>query len=228
MATRSTAVVGETLELRAAFSTGGVPFDPVSITKVELLDVELNVVQTVTDTTRISEGVYEVEFEPVEVAGPYADRWYYTIVDGGTVYSRGLEFTVSPMLVEPGEAPPEDPPDTGSGTTCDVTATFFDASGRARRGVVVQFSPAYSANRPIGAVAVPWTPVSAESDADGVLRLRLLRGIEGTITCSGMLICRQITVPDTDTVELGDLIAAADDPLVVQQPRPRYTLPRTT
>lgn len=88
--TRDAALVNTDIILQAQFQMAVTfqPFDPASISKVEILDTDgTTILQTITGSNikRVQAGVYEVVGLAVnyDVAGIYFDRWYATLEAGG-------------------------------------------------------------------------------------------------------------------------------------------------
>lgn len=229
MAARGEAVVGEELELTTRFLRGGVPYDPYEIVRVELIDSSLYVVATTEDVTAGEDaGTYSVTFPSVERAGDYADRWYFRLSDGGEILTQANVVSVEGVGTVPLPDDSAAVPDAGEGAVCYITARFFTADGRARRGVMAQFVPTYDPEQLFAPRATLMVPVYAESAADGTIRFPLLRGLVGVLSISHTPVAREVTVPDQAEVALEDLLASTYDPLTVQRPPTRYTLPRTT
>ena len=60
--------------------------------------------------------------------------------------------------------------------------------------------------------------VDAQSDADGVVAMQLLRGLTGKLAISGIGLVREVTIPDADEVDIFDLVSGTPDLLEVQEP----------
>ena len=95
---------------------------------------------------------------------------------------------------------------------CTVTAHFVRADGSDMKGVLVRFTPATATERPQGSSFVS-ADITAESDEDGQLSLTLIRGMHGYLAVTGIPLFREVTVPDSPTANLFDLVADAPDPL---------------
>ena len=95
---------------------------------------------------------------------------------------------------------------------CTVTAHFVRADGSDVKGVFARFTPLTATERPQGASFVS-ADISAESDEDGLLTMTLIRGMKGYLSVTGIPLFREVTVPDSPTANLFDLVADAPDPL---------------
>lgn len=228
MATRFDAKVGETLDLEAKFSLDGVPYD-VDLKKVELLDHNLIVVQTVSanDVVHLAVGHYRATFTELTDSGTFSDHWYYKEVENGAYITFVLSVEVEGVLPEQGEDSPEggeESPDIGASNVCVVSHRFFDAGGNGFEGVYVRFSPKTAIeSRVLQGSIVREATVS--SDEDGNLSIALVRGITGLMAVTGIGIVREVTIPNVASIDLFELLATADDLYEVQ--RPEYvTLPR--
>lgn len=227
---RTNAVVGEPFTLSVAFTRNSVAYEPYEIVRVEIIDVDLAVVETISLIEDNGGGVYQVSVSALEEAATYSDRWFYRISEDGALLSRsGGGVVVHPVEVADAEEPEVPAPDAGAGSVCVLTATFYDGSGAYRRGVRVDFYPDPVQTGEPAVAGVSYDPVAAESDARGAVRLQLVRGLRGQLTVHGMHgYSRRVEVPDEDEADLLGLLGDVDSPLALRSPPPRYVLPRTT
>lgn len=231
---RNTAKVGEAFTLDAHFSLSGEAADVYEVARVEIHDVDANVLATITTIARVYDddddlivGAYRVTVPALTQGGDLYDVWTYTPVEDAEERTLQLEVTVDKVTGEEGEeAPAPSAPTSGLSSVCEVTATFLDAGGNAVRGVYVRFSRKPGSAQPTayGFVA---REITAQSDDDGELSMYLLRGMTGTLTVTGIGLVREVTVPDADTVDLFDLVSDTQDLLAVQDLE-FVTLPRSS
>ena len=229
MADRYSAKIGEAFTLDAKFELDGDPYDPFEIERVDLLDDDLGVVESISTVVQVAAGHFRVTVPALTVGGRFCDNWYFTAVEDGEAESVVFEVQVAEVEAEAGEEAPaeESVPALGTDKLCLVTATFYDAGGVPVQGVLVRFSPTILAeqNSPFGFIA---REVTAQSDADGELAMYLVRGMTGTVSVTGVAIVRQVEVPDVGTAGLFDLISASQDPLEVQNLDSFVQLPRSS
>jgi len=177
-------------------------------------------VQSVSNVSHDAIGSYSFTWTPLYV-GIYVITWTFEV--GGEDYEEvekvqvvaAVEGTSTSSI----EAEPEPAvPAIGLAHVCLVTGAFYDASGAPVNGVFVRFTPdrETSSFTASGIVALETTAEAAE---DGSFSFYLVRGLVGTISVTGLGIVRQITVPDTGTISLQDLVELGDDLLEVQAPR---------
>lgn len=236
MPSRYDAQIGDTVPLEAQFLLGGDPADVFEIDRVDLLDENLEVVETVDgdDVVQLGTGHYQATFGPLTVSGEFCDHWIYRSTEGGSLRTLVLSVTVTDFggvapEVDPDPEPPlghEDPtPDVDLSTMCKVTHTFITAGGKFMPGVYVRFRPNLMPTQTLP----PGTPareVSAVSDANGELCIYMVRGLTGLLAISGIGLVREVTVPDSPTVDLFDLIPGTQDILEVQDMTNFIDLPR--
>lgn len=217
MADRNSAKVGESFTLEAQFSLSGENADVYSVSKVEIQDRDEFVVETITSVTSLGDGLYRVTVPALVAGGTLYDVWYYTSVANAEEDTKTFEVVVDEPEVEEGEAAEEadTTPDAGSSYVCLVTGRFFDASGNYFQGVWVKFTPNQIVDQ-VFASGMVAREVAVQSDANGAVSFYLMRGMRGTLTISGIGICREVTVPSTGTVDIFDMINGTDDPLEVQ------------
>lgn len=94
---RGNAIVGESCVLGIRFTQDGLPFDPASISKCEILNPAGVVVQTITSITRAAPGDYTVAVSGTILAtfGLWVDLWEYTLRAGEAVRQTRQDFYVS-------------------------------------------------------------------------------------------------------------------------------------
>lgn len=107
--------------------------------------------------------------------------------------------------------------DIGASRVCVVTGQFYDAAGNAMLGVYVRFTPTRDTTSFLSSGIVA-SEVTAQTDEDGAFTMTLVRGVTGTLAITGLGIVREVTIPDTGTVSLKDLVERGPDPLEVQRP----------
>lgn len=172
------------------------------------------------DVSHLGTGSYSFTWTPALV-GIFVVTWSFTV--GGEDYEEVEKVRVvaevegtsdSDLAAEPDPTVPA----IGEGNVCLVTGSFYDAGGSPVDGVFVRFAPdrESSSFTRAGIVALD---VTAEADEDGVFSFYLVRGLVGTLSVTGLGIVRQVTVPDTGTISLADLVELGDDLLEVQRPR---------
>jgi hypothetical protein len=162
------------------------------------------VVETITDPTNSSTGVYEAAWTPA-TAGEYSLLWEFTV--SGTDYSSADTIFA---LTEASEVDVPDAPDVGSSNTCTLTGTFIDAAGDYKQGVYVRFTP-NTENARLTGVGFVAGDVTAVSDASGEV------SITGLLAISGTSLVRNVTIPDQSTIDIFELAAQGDDLLEVQE-----------
>jgi len=165
-------------------------------------------------------GSYSFTWTPTSV-GIHVITWSFEV--GGEEYEEEEKVDVVAEVEGTSDSDGEDDaeagvPDLGAAGTCLVTAQFYDAGGAGMGGVFVRFTPDRDTTAFLSSGIVA-SEVTAESDDDGALEMYLVRGITGTITVTGLGISRQVTIPDTGTTTLKNLVEIGDDPLEVQRPR---------
>ena len=226
MANRRNAVIGSEFTLDANFRANGVLTDPASVTKVVLQDIDGEVLHTATDITHVSTGVYRVTIPALDEHGDLFDVWTLVAAEGGTPDILVLEVHVYAFNAE-GEAAEDADPALSSDDTCELTATFRDASGEPKQGVLVRFTAQTetNANTSFGFVS---GPVTAQSDAEGAVSLKLIRGLKGTLAVTGIHLVRQVTIPDVATIDIFALVNNAADPFAVQSLDSFVDLPRSS
>ena len=104
----------------------------------------------------------------------------------------------------------------GSSNLCAISDIFYDAGGSPMQGVYVRFTPDPS-ELSILTVGLVAREVTTSSDSSGRVSFNLIRGTTGTLTITGLGICRQVTIPDRSSAGLLDLVSGTDDPLEVQR-----------
>lgn len=231
MATRYTALVGAPLTLEALFSLNSAATDVFEIDRVELLNADLEVVDTVDgeDVVQVSTGRYSATFPALTEGGELSDHWIYRPVEDAELQTLVLSVVVGEFS---GSAPelgaPEDDtdlPDIPMSQVCVVTHTFFDAGGKHFKGVYVRFRPSLMPTQALAA-GTPARDVTTSSDEHGEVTLYLPRGMRGMLTISGIGLVREVTVPDVAAADLFDLIATSDDLYEVQKMDNFIDLPR--
>lgn len=165
-------------------------------------------------------GTYKVTWTPT-ATGEYEAVWSFIVSTISYSQAEAI-FVLDPNGC--GLVPDETVPDIGTSNTCRITATFIDAAGNYKKGVLVRFSPitAQQEHSLYGYIA---NDVTAESNADGALSMTLVRNMFGLLTITGVGIVRRVTIPDQETIDLFELAAEGDDALSVQTPV-FVTLPR--
>ena len=156
-------------------------------------------------------GTYQITWTPAQT-GSYILTWAF-VVDGST-FENTESFTVV-RVTSASDASENVEPGVGYASTCKVTGTFLNARGDYQVGVHVRFTPAIGTNQvtPLGIISRETT---AQTDTEGRLEMYLLPGQSGTLAISGMGLVREVTVPDETEIDIFELIADTDDPLVVQ------------
>lgn len=229
MATRYDAIIGDTVTLEVIFKLGEDLFDPFEITKVELLDDDLVVVETkeTVDITQISTGHYSVEFGPMLEAGTFCDHWFFIAAEGGETSVLVFAVEVVGVSGEEGDSGEDEdvtdpPPTIGLDNTVEITHTFYDAGGNAFKGVYVRFRPTIVPLEVAGFIGSVARDIDGVSDENGVLKAldgsayRLVRGVTGTLAITGVGLVREVTTPDVGTIDLLDLMSTGDDRFTVQ------------
>ena len=235
MANRYTAVVGSEFTLDASFTLNGDAADVYEVLRVEIQNEDEEVLVTIDgdDVVRPTEedeeitGLYRVTVPALTQGGHLFDVWYYTPVEDADDTLMVLQVDVATFVVAGGETEAEAEPSLESSSVCVLTATFRDASGEPVQGVLVRFSPVTETNANT-AFGFASKPVTAQSDEDGLLELRLIRGLQGVLSISGINLVRQVTIPDSTTVDIFALASDAADPFAVQNLDSFTVLPRSS
>lgn len=219
MADRNSAKVGESFTLDAKFTLDGAAVDVFVVKKVEIQDVDSNTLATLEATTHPEMGTYRVTVPALTQGGTLYDLWTYTAVEDADDSLLTNTVVVAEVEGEQGEdvEAADDTPDSGEDSVCQVTGTFLNASGNGVKGVHVRFTPI-----PLSDLTTEWgfvaRDVDAQSDADGVVAMQLLRGLTGKLAISGIGLVREVTIPDADEVDIFDLVSGTPDLLEVQEP----------
>ena len=172
-----------------------------------------------TDVTNSTTGVYTVTWTPAD-AGQYKVLWSFTVSD--IAYTQDEDIFV--LAAATTSTTPSGSADIGNDNVCRVTGTFIDAGGDFKEGVMVRFSPStvQQAHTTFGYMA---GDVTAESNADGVFAMNIVRGVTGLLTITGIGLTRRVTIPDQATIDVFALASLGRDALEVQTPT-FVTLPR--
>jgi len=219
MPSRVDAVVGSSFTLDLNLKLRGVAFDPSAVLRMELTDREGLVVETVTEVTRVTAGHYRVTVPAQSVGGTLYDTWVYRPFVGADLLRWTGSVFVTEIAASEGDPAPttEDSPDVPSENLCTLSATFYGVSGFGVKNVVVRFSPETASFSALaGSMIVQ--DVEVLSDAEGQVSFQLVRGVRGMLTVSHLGVSRIVTVPDADTADITELLAAAEDLLSVQLP----------
>lgn len=178
-------------------------------------------IQTITgsDVTNTTTGVYTVTWTPAD-PGQYQIVWSFTV--SGTAYTQDEDVFV--LAAASTSVTPDGDADIGNDNVCRITGTFIDAGGDYKKGVLVRFSPisAQQEHTTYGYVA---GDITAESNADGIFAMNVVRGLFGLLTITGVGIVRRVTIPDQSTIDVFELAGQGNDALEVQTPV-YTTLPR--
>ena len=229
MATRFDAVIGDTVTLEITFKLGDDLFDPFEIIRVDLLDDNLEVLETKEgpEVTQLSLGKFSVEFGPLTQEGLFCDHWFFIATDGAEEASIVLSVEVTGVTGETGDSgdsedtTPE-PPAIGLDNTVEITGTFYDAGGNAFKGVYVRFRPNVMPVELSGFLGSVSREIDGVTDENGVLKnlngepFRLVKGITGLMAITGLGLVREVTIPDVGTIDIFDLMATGDDRFEVQ------------
>lgn len=169
-----------------------------------------SVVETITTATNTSTGVYEAPWTPAN-AGEYSLTWEFEV--------NGVPYTATDNVFAFDHASSvdvPDAPDVGTANTCLITGRFIDASGDYLKGVYVRFSPNIESARKMG-IGFVAEDVTAVSNISGLVSFNVVRGIEGLLAISGTALVRNVTIPNTASVDLFELAATGADLLEVQE-----------
>jgi len=167
-------------------------------------------------------GAYSFTWTPTHT-GLHVITWSFTV--GGDDYESEEKVSIVVEVEGTSDSDGEDTGDSedvssdlGTSQTCTVTAQFYDAGGKAQKGVYVRFTPDRDTEAFLTSGVVA-TETTAESDDDGYLEMTLVRGLSGTLSVTGLGLVRQVTVPNLGSTTLKNLVENGDDPLEVQRPR---------
>ena len=164
-------------------------------------------------------GIYTHAWTPTK-AGQYKIVWTFDV--NSTGYTQEESIFVLENAIQTTTA--GDEPDVALTSVCRITGTFIDAGGNYRKGVQVRFSPSYDphANTNNGFIV---DDITSETDADGVLDMFIMRGIEGLLTITGVGLSRRVKIPDQSTIDIFELASLGLDSFEVQTPQ-YYEAPR--
>ena len=172
-----------------------------------------------TDVTNSTTGIYSVTWTP-EAAGQYKVIWSFTV--SGIDYTQDEDIFV--LAAASTSVTPEGSADIGNDNVCKITGTFIDAGGDFVKGILVRFSP-ITVQEKHTTYGYMVGDVTAESNADGLVAMNIVRGAFGLLTITGVGIVRRVTIPDQATIDVFELASQGDDALEVQTPV-FVTLPR--
>lgn len=94
---RANAIINEDITLGMKFFKNGQLFDPFSINKVDIYDIDMTtIIQTVPSGSVVKDGIgtYHVTMSGVSVAGTYRDEWFYVPEDGAATSIEVASVTV--------------------------------------------------------------------------------------------------------------------------------------
>lgn len=206
---RFEAIVGQSFQVEMRFTLGGTLYDPVSI-RTGLFSPSMVALETVTPT-RVSAGVWRAVFSAVTQPGRYHDYWYYRTLAGTAEEIVAAHIDVEGTVAVQNETEASTEPDIGLESTCLLTHRFVTSGGMAANGVEVIFSPILLSSQ-IRSGYSARDDVTVFSGTDGFVEMRLLRGLVGLLTVVGFHgMCRQVTIPDEEEVDIFDLISDAED-----------------
>jgi len=171
------------------------------------------------DVTNSTTGVYTVNWTPA-AAGQYKVIWSFSVSDVN--YTQDEDIFV--LAAATTSTTPSGSADIGNDKVCTITGTFIDAGGDFVKGVLVRFSPitVQEKHTTYGYMA---KDINAESNADGLVAMNVVRGAFGMLTITGIGIVRRVTIPDQSTIDIFELTSQGNDALEVQTPT-FVTLPR--
>jgi len=194
--------------------------DATPVAKVYLSSV---LVETISGSsiTNVLTGIYTVDWTPAE-AGQYKVLWSFAV--SAVSYTQDEDIFV--LAAASTSVTPTGDADIGNENVCTITGTFIQSNGNYHEGVIVTFDPVTTRarNTSFGYITKHST---VSSNSYGYISMPLLRGTEGLLSVSFAGIVRTVTIPDSVTVDIFDLLASYADDIDIKTPV-LDTIPRSS